>query len=89
MALKLVIMQLAFYHTLVSDIHCYAFINVNFRFYPNLCYILSFVYFLTASDGLVFWNRYLPDVDRDSVMVRMREAIKKWKINSKRNINYR
>jgi Zyg-11 family protein len=42
-----------------------------------------------ASDGMEVWETHLPEVERESVMERMRVAISRWKINSKRNINYR
>lgn len=43
-----------------------------------------------ASDGAVVWNRYLhPKCNRDDMLNRMEEAISRWEINSKRNINYR
>ncbi|KAI1309475.1 Protein zer-1 -like protein [Halotydeus destructor] len=51
----------------------------------NAAGILSHI----ASDGMQAWYQYLSNVDCDSVMQRMRLAISRWKINSKRNINYR
>ncbi|RWS15684.1 protein zer-1-like protein, partial [Dinothrombium tinctorium] len=51
----------------------------------NAAGILSHI----VSDGPDFWNSTLPQVDRNAILHRMREAISRWKINSKRNINYR
>lgn len=42
-----------------------------------------------ASDGLEIWNRHLPGCSRDLMLKKMENAIRRWKINSKRNINYR
>ncbi|RWS28170.1 protein zer-1-like protein [Leptotrombidium deliense] len=51
----------------------------------NAAGILSHI----ISDGAEFWQNYLPQIDRNTILNRMREAISKWKINSKRTINYR
>ena len=51
----------------------------------NAAGILSHI----ASDGEEVWLKYLPNVDRGLILDQMRLTISKWKINSKRNINYR
>ena len=52
----------------------------------NAAGILSHI----ASDGPTFWQQYLPyDCKRETMLERMESAISRWKINSKRNINYR
>lgn len=51
----------------------------------NAAGILSHI----ASDGEEIWLKHLPDVDRSAILERLRNAISKWKVNSKRNINYR
>lgn len=52
----------------------------------NAAGILSHI----ASDGLQYWQQYLPfDCKQEDMLSRMRFAISRWKINSKRNINYR
>lgn len=42
-----------------------------------------------VSDGGLFWESHLTEISRDDVMSNMDQVISKWKINSKRNINYR
>ena len=43
-----------------------------------------------ASDGAEVWNRNLNQkCDRDDMLRHMEQAITRWDINSKRNINYR
>lgn len=42
-----------------------------------------------VSDGPTFWETHLMEIGRNSVMNNMNQVISKWKINSKRNINYR
>jgi Zyg-11 family protein len=49
----------------------------------NACGVLSHMCF----DGKAAWTILMPT--RDSVMQKMRAAIKRWPIKSKRNINYR
>lgn len=44
---------------------------------------------ITVSDGEEVWNRLLPKTDRLDILYRMRVAIGRWQINSRRNINYR
>ncbi|XP_015792080.1 protein zer-1 homolog isoform X2 [Tetranychus urticae] len=51
----------------------------------NAAGILSHI----VSDGPEVWNQFLGSVDRDNVLFRMKTAIGRWTINSKRNINYR
>ncbi|CAG2104960.1 unnamed protein product [Medioppia subpectinata] len=52
----------------------------------NAAGILSHI----ASDGEYKWRQILPfDCSRDDMLNRMSAAISRWKINSKRNINYR
>ena len=51
----------------------------------NAAGILSHI----LSDGKEFWLRHLSQEIRDTVMDRMKNSISKWRINSKRNINYR
>lgn len=66
----------------------------------NLCIIFIFVFlififfnhyksFRPVSDGDTFWETHLTEIRRDYVMANMNQVISKWKINSKRNINYR
>lgn len=42
-----------------------------------------------VSDGDTFWKTHLTEIRRDCVVENMNQVISKWKINSKRNINYR
>ncbi|XP_054164654.1 protein zer-1 homolog [Oppia nitens] len=52
----------------------------------NAAGILSHI----ASDGSHYWQQYLPyDCKREYMLNRLSAAIRRWKINSKRNINYR
>lgn len=52
----------------------------------NAAGILSHI----ASDGQHYWQQYLPfDCKREAMLSKLKGAISRWKINSKRNINYR
>lgn len=43
-----------------------------------------------ASDGAEIWNRHLDEkCSREDMLAKMDEAITRWQVNSKRNINYR
>lgn len=44
-----------------------------------------------ASDGPEIWNRHLEKekCSREDMLMKMKTAISRWEINSKRNINYR
>ncbi len=54
------------------------------------CFNRKLLPLLIASDGPQYWQQYLPfDCKREDMLSRMRFAISRWKINSKRNINYR
>lgn len=55
--------------------------------FPNILLTESLI--LIVSDGEQVWNQHLSAVDRANVLARMRNAISRWQINSKRNINYR
>lgn len=51
----------------------------------NACGILAHI----VSDGQEFWEQHLPLTPRHKFLATMKNAIEKWPINSKRNINYR